>query len=143
MAVNRLSPLQREFLTAFFAREDRFYLTGGAALVGFYLGHRETHDLDLFNLGDTLDEGQSKVAAIARGMGASLESIQTSPDFRRMLLKRGGEGVVIDLVRERVPQLAAEKPVLNGIRVDPPEEILANKLCNLLSRAVAKSISNL
>ena len=32
---------------------------------------------------------------------------------------------MIDLVRERVTQMRPEKPVVNGIRVDPPEEILA------------------
>ena len=40
---NQLSTLQESFLRASFQREDRFFLTGGAALVGFYLGHRETH----------------------------------------------------------------------------------------------------
>jgi hypothetical protein len=32
----RLNDLQNDFLREFFGRENRFYLTGGAALVGFY-----------------------------------------------------------------------------------------------------------
>lgn len=48
MSANRLSPLQRDLLEAFFRHESRFRLTGGAALAGYYLGHRETADLDLF-----------------------------------------------------------------------------------------------
>jgi hypothetical protein len=43
-----LSPLQREVLRALFERERGFFLTGGAALVGFYLHHRTTDDLDFF-----------------------------------------------------------------------------------------------
>lgn len=47
---------------------------------------------------------------------------------------------MIDLVRERVMQMRPEKPMLNGIRVDPPEEILANKLCTLLERAEVRDL---
>jgi hypothetical protein len=48
LETSKLSALQKDFLNAFFTREDRFFLTGGAALAGFHLGHRETDDLDLF-----------------------------------------------------------------------------------------------
>ena len=40
--------MQKEALSAFFEREREFFLTGGAALVGFHLRHRTTTDLDLF-----------------------------------------------------------------------------------------------
>lgn len=81
---NKLSAIQQDFLNAFFGREARFFLTGGAALVGFYLGHRETHDLDLFTMEDALVAGAAVTAEIARQWGASLESIQTYPDFRQL-----------------------------------------------------------
>jgi hypothetical protein len=55
-------------------------------------------------------------------------------------LRRGAEAVVIDLVREYAEQAAPEKPTVNGIRVDPPEEILANKLCALLSRSEIRDL---
>jgi hypothetical protein len=45
-----LTALQAEVLGEFFRREQGFFLTGGAALAGFHLCHRETHDLDLFTL---------------------------------------------------------------------------------------------
>ncbi len=137
---SRLGRLQEDFLAAFFRREGRFFLTGGAALAGFHLAHRETHDLDLFVLEDVLDEGAAKVAEVSRELGATTESILTSPDLRRFLLRRGSETVLIDLVRERVPQLAPRKSVIRGIRVDPPEEILANKLCALLARAEIRDL---
>lgn len=140
MASHKLSALQQDFLRAFFAREPRFFLTGGAALVGFHLGHRETQDLDLFTLEDALDAGAALAAEIARQWGASLESIQTYPDFRRLLLRRDDEAIVIDLVRERVAQLIPDKPIVNSIRVDPPAEIMANKLCTLLSRSEVRDL---
>ena len=48
MTRDRLSALQRQLLEAFFSHASGFYLTGGAALAGFHLGHRTTEDLDFF-----------------------------------------------------------------------------------------------
>ena len=44
-----VTPLKRDFLKAFFAREKRFFLTGGSALGLFYLEHRYSYALDLFS----------------------------------------------------------------------------------------------
>lgn len=140
MSSTRLSDLQREVLDAFFRQEDRFFLTGGAALVGYYLNHRETKDLDLFTTENRMEEGVSALTAVAREIGASIEPLRTSPDFRRFLLRRGSEGVVVDLVRDLVPQIFPEKSLFGAIRVDLPEEILANKLCTLLSRAEIRDL---
>ncbi|MEP7037530.1 MAG: nucleotidyl transferase AbiEii/AbiGii toxin family protein [Acidobacteriota bacterium] len=124
----------------FFAHENRFYLSGGAALIGFYFGHRETHDLDLFTLENEIENGFRLVNEVAKELNASVESIQTSPDFRRLLIRRETEAIVVDLVREYVFQVSTEKPIINGIRVDSPEEILANKLCALLSRSEIRDL---
>ena len=80
------------------------------------------------------------VQDVAQQMNASLESLQTSPDFRRLLLRRNDDAIVIDLVRERVAQTSPEKLLVGAIRVDPPEEILANKLCALLSRSEIRDL---
>lgn len=136
---SRLDRLQREILEAFFRREQGFFLTGGAALVGFHLGHRQTRDLDLFTVEADLGEGVRALRASAEASGAEIESVRTSPDFRRFLLRRGEEAVVVDLVVERAPQIA-DKMRFGEIRVDPPEEILANKLCTLLSRAELRDL---
>jgi len=138
---NQLSPLQEDLLHAFFQREDRFFLSGGGALAGFHLAHRETHDLDLFTLEDALDRGISALGGAARYLGATIEAIQTAPDFRRVLVQRGAE--VVDLFREYVAQASPEKRVIRGIRVDPPAEIMANKLCALLSRSEVRDLVDL
>ena len=135
-----LNDLQNDFLRAFFSREHGFYLTGGAALVGFYLGHRETNDLDLFTSESEIENGFSIAADAAKRLGATIESIQTAPDHRRLLVKRDEDAIVVDLVREHVFQIDPHKKEINGIRVDSPEEILANKLCALLSRSEIRDL---
>lgn len=140
MIASRLTPLQRDLLEAFFQRESRFFLTGGAALVGYHLGHRETADLDLFTTADLLASGEVALQAAVTAVGASIENLQTSPDFRRQLVTRGGESVVVDLVHERAPQGEQPKMDFGAVRVDPPGEILANKLCTLLSRAEIRDL---
>ncbi|HSF38560.1 MAG TPA: nucleotidyl transferase AbiEii/AbiGii toxin family protein [Thermoanaerobaculia bacterium] len=140
MSSTRLNNLQREVLDAFFRREDRFFLTGGAALAGYYLKHRETKDLDLFTTENRMEEGVSALTAAAQEVGASIEPLRTSPDFRRFLLRHDSGAVVVDLVRDLAPQIFSEKSLFGTIRVDPPEEILANKLCTLLSRAEIRDL---
>lgn len=41
---------------------------------------------------------------------------------------------------KRVSLEGSNKPVVHGIRVDPPEEILSNKLCALLSRSEVRDL---
>jgi hypothetical protein len=135
-----LTPLQQQVLEAFFRREQRFFLSGGAALAGFHLAHRRTHDLDLFTTADVIEDGEQALALTADELGATVEKIQTTPDFRRRIVRRGEEAVVIDLVHERAPQGPLPKERIGNIRVDPPQEILANKLCTLLSRSELRDL---
>jgi len=53
---------------------------------------------------------------------------------------RASDGLVVDLVHDPTPQGSAEKPIHDGVRVDPAAEILANKLCALLSRLEVRDI---
>jgi hypothetical protein len=139
-ASSRLTRLQTEVLEAFFGREQRFYLTGGGALAGYHLGHRETHDLDLFTLTPAIEDGLRALRDSARALGASLEEVQTAPEFRRLLLSRGDESLVVDLVVEHAEQVRPEKPAHGLVRVDPAEEIFANKLCALLGRSEIRDL---
>jgi predicted nucleotidyltransferase component of viral defense system len=136
-----LTELQSEILRRFFAQRQDFFLTGGAALVGFYLSHRETHDLDLFTAGGALDEGERTLRQIATELELEIEPVRRDPAFQRFLVRRrqGDESLVIDLVRDDVPQLAAKR-IISGIRIDSAEEILANKLCTLLSRVEVRDL---
>jgi hypothetical protein len=138
--VSRLAPLQLEALRAFFARERGFFLTGGAALAGFHLGHRVTDDLDLFTTDDAaFERGRFVLQDVAAALGGHVELRQNTPRFVRAVLARGDEAVVIDLVRDQ-PQHHVDKPEYEGVRVDPADEILANKLTTLVSRAEERDL---
>lgn len=70
---SKLTQLQRDVLEAFFAREQGFFLTGGAALAGYHLGHRETLDLDLFTTdADAFERSRHVLADLASALGAQL-----------------------------------------------------------------------
>jgi hypothetical protein len=56
---------------------------------------------------------------------------------------RGEEGLVVDLVIERVHQAVPDKPAVGGVKVDPPFEILANKLCAVAGRAEERDLVDL
>lgn len=140
MSNQRLNKLQRDFLNAFFARENSFFLSGGAALVGFYFGHRQTHDLDLFTLENDIETGFLLAKEVARELNATVESIQAAPDFRRLLVKGDESSIVVDLIHEYTFQITPEKRLVNKIRVDTVEEIFANKLCALLSRSEIRDL---
>ncbi len=138
---SKLSPLQVAVLQSFFERERGFFLTGGAALAGFHLKHRITHDLDLFTQDDAAFlRGRHVLDEVAAVLGARLEVRQDSPSFKRFVLTREDDGLVIDLVRDSSPQLHVEKPERDGIRLDPADEILANKLTALVGRAEERDL---
>lgn len=50
---------------------------------------------------------------------------------------------MVDTVLERVPQVVEDKPEVDGVRVDPPREILANKLCAVVGRAEERDLVDL
>jgi len=134
-----LSALQWEFLSFFFQRAPPFFLTWGTALSAFYLQHRHSEDLDLFTLdSDAFDRVPLYAADTATRLTASVASLQTAPQFHRYKLSRKGESVIVDFVREVVPQISEKKNRFEGIIVDTLEDITANKVCTVISRAEIK-----
>ncbi len=141
---NKLSTLQRQLLEEFFAREQRFTLSGGAALAGYYFGHRETRDLDLFaEPGPDLEEAARALQEAAAACGASLESVRKSPLFSRFLAQRGEERCLVDLVIDPTERVDPERPRFGSVRVDSLREIAANKICALLGRAEIRDLVDL
>jgi len=138
-----LSELQRQFLQAFSGRSSAFFLTGGAVLAGWVLAHRRTDDLDLFTIDGQAMAGADRLPrATAADIGASVESVQSSPDFKRYLLRAGAESVIVALVRERVAQLHP-KVVRDGVLTDSVEEIVANKICAVVGRSEIRDLVDL
>jgi hypothetical protein len=140
-APSKLTALQKDVLDAFFQRERGFFLTGGAALAGFHLGHRTTDDLDLFARdAPAFERGRFVLADVAVALGGELQVRQDAPGFTRVVLTRGDEGLVIDLVKDTGPQLHVDKLERDHIMVDPADEILANKLTALVGRAEERDL---
>lgn len=81
------------------------------------------------------------VADTTTRLTASVASLQTAPQFRRYRIFRKGKSVIVDFVREVVPQISEEKNRLDGIVVDTLDDITANKICTVISRAEIKITS--
>lgn len=141
---SRLTALQVDLLEGFFARDEEFFLTGGAALAGFFLGHRETNDLDLFSLpGSSLDDAVRVVQEAASACRASCEMARSFAEFKRVIVSRGSERCVVDLVIDRAPALFREKERIGIVRLDSLREIAANKVCALVGRSEIKDLIDL
>lgn len=143
LSPSRLTPLQAELIERFFEDEDEFWLTGGAALAGYHLGHRATHDIDLFGPADAdLIDAARRIEAIAEDLGATVERLRTFPTFVRMLVSRAEDKCEVDLVRESVSRTAPVE--LHGrVRLDSLRELAANKLACLVSRTEVRDLVDL
>lgn len=143
MPGSRLSPLQGRILRVLSGAQPPWTLTGGAALVGFHLGHRVTRDLDLFwhGLARLPDVDSLRIAMEADGMVVHV--LRRTPGFCELRASAGGEVVLVDLVADPVPPI--EPPERKGepdasFLVDTPHEILVNKLNTLLSRSELRDL---
>lgn len=139
-----LSALQADLVREFFAREHRFVLTGGGALVGYHLRHRTSDDLDLFTKPPvTLEDGRRALEAAAGAVGGTLESLRSYPEFHRLLVRRGAETAVVDLVVDRAPDVDTTVVAPDGVRLHSMREIAANKICALLGRGEIRDLIDL
>jgi predicted nucleotidyltransferase component of viral defense system len=141
---SRLSALQHDFVDAFFSEPSAFFLTGGAALAGYHIGHRFTDDLDLFSPpAESMELAVQRVRRAAAAIGATVESIQEAPEFRRFSVGRGTDTTLVDLVIDRAPQLLVDKESVGRVRIDPQREIAANKITALLGRTAPRDLVDL
>jgi predicted nucleotidyltransferase component of viral defense system len=144
VASSKLSALQLDLVEAFFAEPSAFFLTGGAALAGYYLGHRITEDLDLFSPPtESMQLAAQRLRRAAHTVGATVEAMQEAPDFHRYAVQRAEELTLVDLVIDRAPQLIAEKELHGKIRIDSEREITANKITALLGRTAPRDLVDL
>jgi hypothetical protein len=141
---DRLTPLQRRILGVLAGITPRWTLTGGGALAGVHLGHRETRDLDLFwrsrfELGALVAD----IVSALRTAGLDVQVLRTAPAFGELRVADERDVCIVDLVAE--PSAAIEPPeeaLVEGkaISVDSKQEILANKLATLLERSEIRDL---
>lgn len=139
-----LTPIQRRIIDEFFARTDDFFLTGGSALAGYYLGHRTSADLDFFTTSDdAFPHARRLVEDAVRHLGGLTEVVREYPGFIELRATVAGESVKIDLVRETVPQVRPDKPRIGSAVVDSIEDIAANKICAVVGRSEVRDYVDL
>jgi hypothetical protein len=141
---SRLTDLQQRVLVLLAGLELPWTLVGGGALVGFHFGHRTTRDLDLFfrpcdGLGSLGEQARDRL----RKDGLSVGELRNTRDFVRLGVSSDDEMVVVDLVSERTapPREPEEARIGEAtIRIASRLELLASKLCTLMSRAEIRDI---
>jgi hypothetical protein len=143
---DRLTPLQRRILRVLAALKPPWTLTGGGALAGVHLGHRETRDLDLFwrNRGELGSLLADAVAAL-QGDGLGALVLRTAPAFGELRVSHGNDTCIVDLVAEPFAPIAPPQHALvEGvtIAVDSRHEILASKLATLLERSEIRDLAD-
>lgn len=146
MSGGKLTSLQRRVLRLLADLAPPWTLSGGGALVGFYVGYRETRDLDLFwrnraELGSVASEALQRL----RADGLEADSVRTTPTFCQFLVDDGTETCILDLVAEPFPPI--EDPVEADVEgttivVDSRHEILVNKLTTLLERSEIRDLAD-
>ncbi|MHC9540671.1 MAG: nucleotidyl transferase AbiEii/AbiGii toxin family protein [Vulcanimicrobiota bacterium] len=136
----KLSPLQNDFLEAWFGKTTDFFLTGGAVLVGFLGAPRITRDLDLFTTKqEAFEDAACFFDSICRDIEAHSQVTRTARYFRRYIIERQGEETIVDLFLDPAPQIYVEKEETeSGIFIDRAEEILTNKICSIVGRSEAR-----
>lgn len=98
-----LSHLQRA-LNEGLAGGTEFYLTGGGALSGFYLLHRQSQDLDFFVVDPAeLDALERRLEFLCAERGWSIEEVRRFPGFRRFIVRDAVDETVIDTVHDSTP----------------------------------------
>ncbi len=143
MIGSQLSSLQGRILTILAGQQPPWTLTGGAALVGFHLGHRQTRDLDLFWHGLVRLPALEPMKLALEDAGIEVSILRRTPSFCTLRASAGAEVVLVDLVADPVPPI--EPPEQRGspeasFLVDTPHEILVNKLNALLSRSELRDL---
>jgi len=142
----RLTALQLRILRVLARLAPPWTLTGGGALAGFHLAHRETRDLDLFwrNRGE-LGELVADAFDALRRDGLDARALRTAPAFGELQVTDGSDSCIVDLVAEPFPPV--EAPVAaevagTTIAVDSRRELLAGKLATLLERSELRDLDD-
>lgn len=144
MSGDSLSPLQRRILRVLAPITPPWTLTGGGALAGVHLGHRETRDLDLFwRSRAELGRLVADAASALQSDGLAVQVLRTTPAFGELRVSDGRDACIVDLVAE--PFAAIEPPEQaviegTGISVDSRRELLASKLATLLERSEVRDL---
>lgn len=146
MAKEILTERQRVFLEKFGQEEklrEKFYLTGGTVLAGFYLHHRYSEDLDFFNEQDFEVEGiQVFFKKIQPTLGYSTIDSQQSYNRNLFFLKFDDEILKIEFTYFPFPRIEPGI-VESGVHIDSLIDIATNKLFTIYQQPRARDYIDL
>ena len=142
-----LYPHQIKLLLLFFASPfgKSFFFTGGTALSAFYLAHRESQDLDFFNL-QPFDNFvlRTTMQEIADKTQSTMTMHIRSQTYNEIFLENKKEGWMqkIDIVQEQ-PKHFGEIKNIDNIPVDSLVNITTNKILAVFGRLEPKDYIDL
>jgi predicted nucleotidyltransferase component of viral defense system len=137
----KLYKLQDKAFSVLSGNYGKLYLTGGTVLDRFYLNHRYSEDLDFFaNADDSFQDTIKNIQTIidshfTRGKGKPV----LYNDFVRVWIAENDCELKIEFVND-VPYHPGNIFYVNGIPLDNPVNILANKLSVVVSRDEPKDV---
>jgi hypothetical protein len=134
-----LSPAQRMAIESF-ARlpdQERFYLTGGAALSEFYLHHRLSRDLNFFTTEQGLIQPFCRTLEVHfHQEGWQVRTIRSLACFAEVQLQRPGETEVLrlDLALDSPFQLETQQLTSYQVLIPSYHDLVVNKLLAFFGR---------
>lgn len=138
LSTAHLRPWQRAFLEGLGRSNlaDSCYLTGGTALAGFYLGHRDSEDLDLFSE-DEIPMGAIEIFLddVAGGVRRDYHKLY---DRKIFLFEMDGAPAKVEFTRFPFPPCAERHRLATGLAVDALVDIYLNKLHAMAERIEPK-----
>ena len=119
-------------------------LGGGVALGAADLGHRLSNDIDLmFSHPAEMRIVAAQLAAIGRGVGATVVTVRDAGHLVRARAEMGGRLIEVDLVQDDVPRIVPEGRVVEGVPVESLADLRAAKLTCVLSRSEPRDLVDL
>lgn len=140
-----LTKLQQTVLDFFFEKPigQKYFLTGGTALSGFYFHHRKSVDLDLFTFEDIEIEPVRQVfESLAKKMKLSMDHRVATEGYHKFFLTGKNEELKIDLVKEQKVHFGQIK-IFGNVRIDSIENIGSNKITAIFGRTEEKDFVDL
>ena len=141
-----LTVKQKKFLDIFSANEylrEKFCLSGGTALAGFYLSHRYSEDLDFFSETEfDVSEINVFLAKIKKEMGITKTDYQKS--YNRNIFFCHFIDEILKIEFTFFPFSKIQKPQnVEGIRVESLIDLAVNKLFTIYQRNTARDYIDL
>ena len=122
--------------------QNQFYLTGGAALSEFYLGHRLSFDLDFFtNQAGLVLPFSHQVEAECKNQGVTISVIRRFETFVQLMFEHEGESLKIDLAYDSPFHFQPALPSEYGVHVNDFEDLKADKVLAFFGRAEPRDAS--